>query len=116
MMAGLSSQIDDVGGAVQNGGVPRPRKTTEEFDCPICGETVPVGSVVCPECGADETTGWSADTIYDGTGIEDPADFDYEDTMRREAGGRRTSVGQVIVWIVAIGLVAVFVWRIVRGQ
>ena len=43
-----------------------------EFICPNCGAEVPVSAKACPECGSDEKTGWSGNTIYDGTDIEDP--------------------------------------------
>ncbi|MBB6429997.1 zinc ribbon domain-containing protein [Algisphaera agarilytica] len=36
------------------------------FDCPNCGAKVPSGALACPECGSDEETGWSDDTMYDG--------------------------------------------------
>ena len=29
--------------------------------CPNCGTAVPAQAVACPECGADEDTGWSDD-------------------------------------------------------
>ncbi|MEM1445647.1 MAG: zinc-ribbon domain-containing protein [Planctomycetota bacterium] len=38
----------------------------ETFECPNCGEDVPVGAAACPACGSDEETGWSEDTAYDG--------------------------------------------------
>ena len=40
------------------------------FVCPNCGAEVPQKALACPECGADDQTGWSEDTLYDGTGIE----------------------------------------------
>ena len=46
-----------------------PRKK-EFFLCPNCGAEVPEGSAACPECGSDDETGWSEDTMYDGLGLE----------------------------------------------
>src|SRR5580765_5868287 len=62
----------------------------DDFICPNCGAEVPANALACPGCGADEKTGWSPETIYDGTGIEDPDDdeFDYEDWKRREVDGK----------------------------
>jgi len=48
----------------------------DDFICPVCGTEVPGNAAACPECGADEKTGWSRNTIYDGTDIEDPDEFD----------------------------------------
>ena len=41
------------------------------FVCPICGTDVPTKSKVCTECGSDENTGWSEDTMYDGLDLPD---------------------------------------------
>lgn len=43
------------------------------FDCPNCGDPVPPGALACPSCGADEETGWSEDTMYDGLDLPDEA-------------------------------------------
>src|SRR5712671_3089977 len=89
----------------------------DNFICPNCGAEVPANASACPECGADEKTGWSPDTIYDGTGIEDPDDdgFDYENWKRREVDGkspRRTKWQRLVWWMalfVLIACVALFV-------
>jgi hypothetical protein len=41
------------------------------FICPNCGAEVPLRSLACPECGADDRTGWSEDTLYDGLDLPD---------------------------------------------
>lgn len=35
------------------------------FVCPNCGAEVTLKALACPECGSDEDTGWSEDTMYD---------------------------------------------------
>jgi len=35
-------------------------------ECANCGTDVPAGARACPECGADERTGWRETDIYDG--------------------------------------------------
>jgi zinc-ribbon domain len=42
------------------------------FVCPNCGTEVRSGVRSCPECGSDEETGWSDDTMYDGLDLPDP--------------------------------------------
>jgi len=39
---------------------------SDYFDCPNCGAEVPIKAKSCPDCGSDENTGWSEDTMYDG--------------------------------------------------
>lgn len=39
------------------------------FVCPNCGTEVPGKAKACLECGSDENTGWSEETIYDGLGL-----------------------------------------------
>jgi len=35
-------------------------------ECANCGAEIPRGAKACPECGADERTGWREESIYDG--------------------------------------------------
>ena len=55
----------------------------EWFVCPHCGAKVKAKALSCPECGADDSTGWSDGAEYS----DDPiADFDYEESMESEFG------------------------------
>jgi predicted nucleic acid-binding Zn ribbon protein len=56
--------------------------------CPVCGAEVPERARACPECGADEKTGWSERARYDELGIPDDS-FDYGDFVDREFGGKK---------------------------
>lgn|ERR1017187_3042890 len=89
-----------------------------EFICPQCGAEVPANAKACPECGSDDKTGWSRDTIYDGTGIETPEEFDYEDWKRREADGRspRRTGKQWVWWVVGVIILAALLWLFVVRQ
>jgi predicted nucleic acid-binding Zn ribbon protein len=88
---------------------------SNEFICPVCGAEVPAKAKACPECGSDEKTGWSDQTIYDGTGIEDPNEFKYEDWKRRELGGWRTrSKRDWLIWAGTALLLALFLWMMLR--
>lgn len=51
--------------------------------CPNCGASVPRDAKACPECGSDETTGWSDDAAMGGLGLPDE-EFDYENFVKRE--------------------------------
>ena len=81
---------------------------SEEFNCPVCGTEVPVKAKACPECGSDEKTGWSANAVYDGTGIEDVEDFDYEEWKRTELSSSRPQIGWWW-WAVAVVMFVLFI-------
>lgn len=51
------------------------------FVCPVCGEEVEAKAKCCPNCGADEETGWG-DTHMDGVDLYD--EEDYKETLARE--------------------------------
>lgn len=72
--------------------------------CPVCGEDVPPRALACPECGADERSGWRTDAAsYDGVDL--PEEFDYDEFARREFGRRAKPNGiSAIWWITAVVL------------
>ncbi|OHE78240.1 MAG: hypothetical protein A3G75_06960 [Verrucomicrobia bacterium RIFCSPLOWO2_12_FULL_64_8] len=45
-------------------------------ECAQCGAIIPRGAMACPECGADERTGWREVSVHDGLDLPEPA---YED-------------------------------------
>ncbi len=58
--------------------------------CPACGEWVPRGQAACDYCGACGKSGWkSSSATYDGLDLpEDPEDFDYDEFLEKEFGGK----------------------------
>jgi ribosomal protein L32 len=84
-------------------------------ECAHCGTSLRRHARACPECGADERTGWreSADTVYDGLDLPDSA---YADDNASEQS-RRPTLRAGIAWywyVVAALLVASLVLGIVR--
>jgi hypothetical protein len=72
--------------------------------CPICGSDVPKQSRACPECGADERTGWdTARTSSDGLGLLDD-DFDYDVFLQKTFGRPKSSTPRKW-WLVALLLI-----------
>jgi hypothetical protein len=85
------------------------RPGPSHFDCPNCGAVVRQGAPSCPECGADDETGWSEDTMYDGLDLPDPGYGEETDGGTRPArGGRITRVVALVL------LVAIAAWLVAR--
>lgn len=76
--------------------------------CPNCGAEVPRGARACPDCGADERTGWSEEAGADRLGLSASEEFDHDEFVRREFGGRgrrgKRSVGVGLWWWVALAI------------
>jgi len=74
--------------------------------CPNCGAEVPPKARACPECGADEQTGWSERAAAQRLGLPDD-EFDYDEFVKEEFTGakqpKRPPVGW-FWWVVAVAL------------
>jgi hypothetical protein len=82
----------------------RPRD--EEFDCPVCGETVPAGAKSCPECGACGKSGWSGEAHLDGVDLPDEKDdFDYDRWVDEELNRMTRPRRRAWIWWGAAALV-----------
>jgi len=46
---------------------------TPPEECAVCGAEIPRNAKSCPECGADERTGWRETGVYDGLDLPDEA-------------------------------------------
>ena len=94
----------------------RPIRRPAPQVCPVCGEDVPRNALACPECGADERSGWRDDALaYDGTGLSEDG-FDYERFVEEEFGSPVKPRGLSTFWwvaaiIVILALTFVLVFR-----
>ena len=84
--------------------------------CPVCGAKVPPLACACPECGADDTTGWNEDrTVYDGLDLPDD-EFNYDEYLKKEFGDAEKpgwKPNKLLTWLGLIGIVlAVLVFSI----
>jgi hypothetical protein len=87
--------------------------------CPNCGAEVPPNAKACPECGSDETTGWSETAYEGGLGLPDE-EFDHDKFIEKEFGEEKTkpwniswfwwAIGVVVIVLVSITLL----WGIIR--
>lgn len=62
--------------------------------CAHCGASIPRAAKACPECGADETTGWRETDLYDGLDLPDEAwqDDDASVPLSAERRGPQASL------------------------
>ncbi|HVZ66100.1 MAG TPA: zinc-ribbon domain-containing protein [Lacunisphaera sp.] len=76
--------------------------------CPVCGEPVPSGAKACPECGADERSGWNEEaTRYDGLDLPPEAFNEHTEAAAR----RKHSAG---LWlIIGTGLVVLVIFSLI---
>ncbi len=79
---------------------------SDYFICPNCGAEVLIKALSCPECGSDEKTGWSEDTMYDGLDL--PA---FEET--RKSSSKSLFQNKFLLYIVAIMTILAFIWMFV---
>ena len=79
---------------------------SDYFICPNCGAEVPVKSLSCLECGSDEKTGWSEDTMYDGLDL--PV---FEET--RKNSSKSLLQNKFLLYVVAIMTILAFIWMFV---
>jgi hypothetical protein len=56
-------------------------------ECAQCGAAIPLRARACPECGADERTGWRETSIYDGLDLPEDADKSEGRSAQRAVGG-----------------------------
>ena len=77
--------------------------------CPVCGAKVPPLVRACPECGADDTTGWNTDgAVYDGLDLPDD-EFDYAEYLSKEFGDAGNPAKKRLPWLCIIGLTLVLI-------
>ena len=80
--------------------MPSPRPVPET--CANCGAAIPRQARACPECGADERTGWRETSVYDGLDLPETAGTD-----ETRSSVRRGPHALKWYWLVAALLVLV---------
>lgn len=85
--------------------------------CPNCSADVPRNARACPECGADERSGWSEDAYAERLGLPDDK-FSYDEFVKEEFGGTKKVRPRGISWmwwLVALGLLLAMIWPLLRS-
>lgn len=80
--------------------------------CPNCGAEVPRKARACPECGADEKTGWSETAHAQRLDLPDD-EFDYDEFVQNEFGAEKQKIQPPPIgwfwWVVAVLLLLAFI-------
>jgi hypothetical protein len=85
--------------------------------CPNCGSKVPRKAKACPECGADENTGWSETASAGNLGLPDE-EFDYDEFVKEEFGPGAAKPRGIswLWWFVALLLIGLFLYSFLRWK
>ena len=67
-------------------------------ECAQCGAAIARGASACPECGADERTGWREASIYDGMDLPDSAFAEDEESSKKSPTSDRRVNGIAWYW------------------
>jgi hypothetical protein len=83
--------------------------------CPNCGAEIPPKARACPECGSDETTGWSEKAHADNLGLPDE-EFDYDEFVKEEFGDAQVKPHGIrwLWWGVALILAGLLLFLFLR--
>jgi RNA polymerase subunit RPABC4/transcription elongation factor Spt4 len=81
-------------------------------ECANCGATIPRTAKACPECGADERTGWRETSIYDDLDLPESAWRDEDEKISKPATPRVNGVawywwcvGALLLVLLVAGLI-----------
>lgn len=70
-------------------------------ECANCGATIPRDARSCPECGADERTGWRETDVYDGLDLPESA-FEDDRTVPSRAPHRVNGIAWYWWWVAVL--------------
>ena len=78
-------------------------------ECANCGASLRRDARACPECGADERSGWRAESIYDGIDLPEGA-YAEDGEAKPDAGKAPRRVNGVAWywWCVGLAVVVLF--------
>ena len=84
-------------------------------NCPVCGEDLSPNAKACPECGADERSGWNEEAlIYDGLDLPDEA-WEDDDTYSNNRPSRDPNVVAPGWRLIAALLFFALIWWVLSG-
>jgi hypothetical protein len=75
-------------------------------ECANCGSPIPRHCRACPECGADEQTGWRETSLYDDLDLPESA-YEDDSAARRPPPTRRVNGIAWYWWTIGVVVIAV---------
>ena len=78
-------------------------------ECANCGAAIPRDAKACPECGADERTGWREQSVYDEVDLPDEAWKDDTEQAKDPPPSMRVNGVPWYWWCVGAVLLALLV-------
>lgn len=82
-----------------------PDREAAPAECANCGAEIPPRSRACPECGADERTGWRDSSVYDGL---DLPETDEDDERSAKPHNRGPAGLSWLWWLTGVVLLLAF--------
>jgi len=79
--------------------------------CAVCGSEIAATASACPECGADERTGWREQDPSDGLDLPDEV-FDHDAYIERESNGVPRQGSPLFWWVVSLLVLALVGWLV----
>lgn len=84
-------------------------------ECAVCGAAIPRQAKACPECGADERTGWRGQSVYEGLDLPDDA-WDEQGSHPSRSQPSRVNGLPWYWWLVGVLLLALLGFGFIGGH
>jgi hypothetical protein len=78
-------------------------------ECANCGASIPRHAKACPECGADERSGWREKSVYDDLDLPEEAWQDDSAPAKRLPATKRVNGVPWYWWVVGALVLAVLI-------
>ena len=85
-----------------------PQSLRPPQECANCGAKIPRDAKACPECGADERTGWRETSLYDDLDLPESAYEDENEKARPRPVNRVNGIAWYW-WIVGVAMLLLLV-------
>ncbi len=86
----------------------RPESLRPPEECANCGAEIPRDAKACPECGADERTGWRETSLYDDLDLPESA-YEDDDAKPVKRPANRVNGIAWYWWIVGVTMIILLV-------